>query len=124
MKNTKKRLLVLATMLLIIGNSVTVFAGEKWGDYDCQARGYVHTMLTSSGWGQHAGTAGVYVTGLDADLLRSYNCGTQFGGTGVWDTVGGYSEKRNIVKKKQGYFTYVNAWLETDYGYIDAPEGH
>lgn len=123
----KKRALVLFTILLIIGSSVTVFAGEKWGNYyGCKAKGYVHTMIVESGWGMHAGNAGIYLCGDEWDLLGEYDCGTQFGGTGKWDKVWGYEGEshRKIVKQEKGYFTYVNAWLRTDDGYIDAPEGY
>ncbi len=123
----KRRILVLATMLLIMGSSVTVFAAEKFGNYyGCDAKGYVHSMIVESGFGMHAGDVGVYLCGNEWDLLGKYPCGTQFGGTGVWDEVWGYEgeEHRKILKKEKGYFTYVNCWLQTDDGYIDAPEGY
>lgn len=123
----KGRVLVSATLLFIMVSSVTVFAGEKWGNYyGCKAKGYVHTMIVESGWGMHAGDVGVYLCGDEWELLGKYPCGTQFGGKGVDRTVWGYEgeKHRKIVIQEKGYFTYVNAWLLTDDDWISAPEGH
>ncbi len=123
----KRRILVLATMLLIMGSSVTVFAAEKFGNYyGCDAKGYVHSMIVESGWGKHAGNVGIYLCGNEWELLGYYNYGVQFG-TDVEDgRVCGYKgeEFRKVQRRKTDKFTYVNCWLQTDDGYIDAPEGH
>lgn len=123
----KRRVLVSATLLFIMVSSVTVFAGEKWGNYyGCKAKGYVHTMIVESGWGKHAGNVGIYLSGDEWELLGYYNYGVQFGGDVENGQVCGYrgEDYRKVQRRKTDKFTYVNAWLQTDDGYIDAPEGY
>lgn len=127
MKRQKRIILACMVMLLIACNCVVAYAGDVYGDYGGNARGYVHTFMVESGFGQHRANASSELLGSDRIFIGPHKCGYQFGGKAVWAELCGYGDKEltKVGDSASGYFTYTNAWLEMNNGeYIDSPIGH
>ncbi len=129
MKGIRKRgILVALSVMLIAWNCVIVYAGDAWCEYDGNAKGYVRTFMTESGWGRHEANAWAQLVGSDREFIANKTCGYQFGGDAKWGSVGYNSVNKDDKYKygdhKLGYFTYANAWLQVSGDeYIDSPVG-
>lgn len=126
MKAKKRGIFVALVVLLVSCNCVIAYAGDAYANYGGNARGYVHTFMVESGFGQHRANASAELLGSDRIFIGEQLCGYQFGGDARWGKLCGYgtNECTKLWGQKSGYFTYTNAWLEMDNGeYIDAPIG-
>ncbi len=128
MKGIRKRgVLAALAVMLIAWNCVIVYAGDAWCEYDGNAKGYVRTYMTESGWGRHEVNAWAQLVGTDREFIASKTCGYVIGDEEEWGTVGYNSmnkDKYIFGKHKLGYFTYANAWLQVNGDeYIDSPVG-